>query len=311
MRSQSLLALALLHTATTSSFKIPDITHVSVDLPSPPPTEFVPAGFTPAAKSATPYCNITKIVTYEDRWGPLFTEKTYSCDFPESPRSSSSSPGPAPFRAPAPFSHPAGKRYGDERVAERGSLDYDDEALHREYRAQISKHQIHDYGCTSLPNPKHLNKDKYSNLFWGLGQLWNQSCLQPNTMVEYVDVKKSWTARWRLTNVNRGDEEICDWYSELGNVAAALHYFCFHTRGLPEREERSGGFEILAHGREGGQRWCVRYSKRGMDEREFEDKCLGIEHEEEDERGFEDQFLGINDEDEDEEADEYTLIREL
>lgn len=152
-------------------------------------------------------------------------------------------------------------------------VDYD-----QQVQASSSKHTITEYGCSPLEGAKALPRDKYSNLFWAMGQLTNQSCLDPGEAVEYVDFRRDWTADWRFTNVNRGEGRVCDWYGELANVARALHYFCFHTLGKSADDEFSGGEEILAFGKNKaeGQQWCVRYSKKGWKSAEFEEKCLGI-----------------------------------
>lgn len=155
----------------------------------------------------------------------------------------------------------------------------DEEAYTQLLQSSLSKHSIEEYGCVPLENSVPLSRNKYSNLFWAISQLTNQSCLDPNEVVEYVDFHRDWTADWRFTNVNRGEKRICDWYAELANIARALHYFCFHTLGRPVEDEFSGGDEILAYGRdkeEKTQQWCMRYSKKGWKSAEFEEKCLGI-----------------------------------
>ncbi|RPA92198.1 hypothetical protein L873DRAFT_1710937 [Choiromyces venosus 120613-1] len=232
-----------------------------------------------------PYCTLTRTHTYYDNFGPLFVEHRYTCSFPTSHRpikahSSSSERTWGPIRLPAPWDHPAGSQSGDPRVASRGSIISEEEDYTQQLHASQQKHQVVSYGCEYLPSPKHLPRNKYSNLFWGVSQLANQTCLMPGEMVEFVDYKRPWTADWRFTNVNRGEGEICDWYTELANIGRALHYYCYHTLGRPEDEEYSGGEEIIAFGRDSderrGQRWCLRYSKKGWGEKLFDEECLGI-----------------------------------
>lgn len=231
--------------------------------------------FTAATES--PRCQLTSSVTYHDEYGPLFAENRYTCSFPSSP-SRFYKNSPKPFRVPAPYSHPAGDRASDDRIGRTGSVITDQVDYDQQIQASSSKHTITEYGCTPLEGGTLLSRDKYSNLFWAMGQLTNQSCLEPGEAAEYVDFRRDWTADWRFTNVNRGEARVCDWYSELANVAKALHYFCFHTLGRPSDDEFSGGEEILAFGkdRDERQQWCMRYSKKGWKSAEFEEKCLGI-----------------------------------
>lgn len=233
-----------------------------------------PPAFTAAESSR---CKLTSSVTYNDPWGPLFVENRYACSLSKSlPRFSTNSP--KPFRVPAPYDHPAGDHGGDDRVGMTGCMITDQVDYDQQVQASSSKHTITEYGCSPLEGAKALPRDKYSNLFWAMGQLTNQSCLDPGEAVEYVDFRRDWTADWRFTNVNHGEERVCDWYGELANVARALHYFCFHTLGKSTDDEFSGGEEILAFGKnkDEGQQWCVRYSKKGWKSAEFEEKCLGI-----------------------------------
>ncbi|CUS12755.1 unnamed protein product [Tuber aestivum] len=230
------------------------------------------------------YCTLTGTHTYHDNFGPLFVENRYACTFPPSHR-----PPPAriyadstwgPIRLPPPWDHPAGSQAGDARVAERGTVISEAVDYARQLRDSQQKHQIVSYGCGYLPNARRLPHSMYSNLFWGVSQLANQTCLAPGGMVEFVDYHRPWTADWRFTNLNRGEETICDWYTELANVGRALHYFCYHTLGRPGNEEFSGGEEIVAFGRDSderrGQRWCLRYSKKGWGEKLFDEECLGL-----------------------------------
>lgn len=168
-------------------------------------------------------------------------------------------------------------------MAERGTLISEEEAYERALRESLDKHQIVNYGCAFLPDARRLSPGKYSNLFWGLNQMVNQSCIQPGEVAEFIDYEKTWTAGWRFTNVNRGKEPICDWYTEMSNVAQALHFFCYHTLngGLGyDAQDLSGGSEILAYGRDKDEKrnqwWCLRYSKRGWGEDVFDEKCLGV-----------------------------------
>jgi len=254
-----------------------------------PPTAalFIPL---PEDTTQSPRCDFTSSVTYSDQWGPLFTENRYTCGF-DSTSAPAIRPGQSraeaewgPIRFPLPWSHPGGSRGGDPRVAERGTLISEEEEYERAVRnAAQDKHQIVDYGCAFLPDARQLSPGRYSNLFWGLAQMVNQTCLQPGEVAELIDYEKTWTAGWRFTNVNRGKKPICDWYTELSNVAQALHYFCYHTLNGGfgyDAQDTSGGSEILAYGRdkdeERNQWWCLRYSKRGWGENVFDEKCLGV-----------------------------------
>ncbi|KAH8149616.1 uncharacterized protein LAJ45_06247 [Morchella importuna] len=246
-------------------------------------TEFHPP--TGAGASSSSHCKLTYTVTYHDTWGPLFTENRYTCDFSKSSHHADTdtdtptSTTPAPFRVPAPYSHPAGNHTTDPRIAPAPPRPI---TYTQHLQSSLSKHTITRYGCTPLPSSKPLSRNKYSNLFWGIQQLSNQSCLAPGEAAEFVDLSdRDWTADWRFTSVNRGDSKACDWYGELANIARALHYFCFHTLGRAAEEEFSGGEEIVAYGRgqeaegEGSMRWCMRYSKKGWGVGVFEEKCLG------------------------------------
>lgn len=242
-----------------------------------------PAG-TLGSAGKYPHCKLTATHEYHDDFGPLFLENRYACTFPHSPSThppktlSESTWGP--IRLPPPWDHPAGSQAGDPRVAERGSIISEAVDYAQQLRGSQQKHQIVSYGCEYLPDAQRLPQNKYSNLFWGVSQLANQTCLAPGEVVEFVDYRRPWTPDWRFTNVNRGKETICDWYTELANVGRALHYFCYHTLGRPENEEFSGGEEIVAFGRDSderrGQRWCLRYSKKGWGEKVFGKECLGV-----------------------------------
>jgi len=236
-----------------------------------------------------PYCKLTATHEYHDNFGPLFLEHRYACTFPPSPSVSRHHHHPpprtysdriwGPIRLPPPWDHPAGSQAGDARVAERGGIISEAVDYMQQLRGSQQKHQIVSYGCEYLSDAQQLPQNKYSNLFWGVSQLANQTCLAPGEAVEFVDYHRPWTADWRFTNVNRGKETICDWYTEMANIGRALHYFCFHTLGRSENEEFSGGEEIVAFGRDSderrGQRWCLRYSKKGWGEKLFSKECLG------------------------------------
>jgi len=236
-----------------------------------------------------PYCKLTATHEYHDNFGPLFLEHRYACTFPPSPSVSRHHHHPpprtysdriwGPIRLPPPWDHPAGSQAGDARVAERGGIISEAVDYMQQLRGSQQKHQIVSYGCEYLSDAQRLPQNKYSNLFWGVSQLTNQTCLAPGEAVEFVDYHRPWTADWRFTNVNRGKETICDWYTEIANIGRALHYFCFHTLGRSENEEFSGGEEIVAFGRDSderrGQRWCLRYSKKGWGEKLFSKECLG------------------------------------
>ncbi|PWW73963.1 hypothetical protein C7212DRAFT_299309 [Tuber magnatum] len=229
------------------------------------------------------YCTLAGTHTYRDNFGPLFIENRYTCAFPPSYRRPPSRIHAdrtwGPIRLPPPWDHPAGSQAGDSRVAERGSITSEAVDYEQQLHGSQQKHQIVSYGCEYLPDPQRLPRSMYSNLFWGVSQLANQTCLAPGEMVEFMDYRRPWTADWRFTNLNRGEGTICDWYTELANVGRALHYFCYHMLGRPENEEFSGGEEIVAFGRDSdqhrGQRWCLRYSKKGWGERLFDEECLG------------------------------------
>jgi len=104
----------------------------------------------------------------------------------------------------------------------------------------------------------------------------NQTCLEPGEAREFVDIRLAWSADWRFVAVNRGEEQSCEWYQELANVAEALHYVCYFSELGTGLGERNGGIEALAWGKKEGMRWCLRYSQRGWGEKVWEEKCLGI-----------------------------------
>jgi hypothetical protein len=232
--------------------------------------------FTAADK--TTYCNHTTSITYRDPWGPIFTEHSYHCDFPPSNHDGSDHSTQTPLIVPAPYSSVAGQRGADPQIVSRGTVE---PVLTSYQRALLQAHQkltIPEYGCGLLPHPKKLDDNKYSNLFWAMRQLTNQTCVEPGEAKEFSDVRMPWTADWRFAVVNRGDKIRCEWWQELANVAEALHYVCYFSEIGAGVGERSGGIEALAWGRgqEEGLRWCMRYSERGWGEDLFEEECLGI-----------------------------------
>ncbi|KAF8461946.1 hypothetical protein BDZ91DRAFT_736094 [Kalaharituber pfeilii] len=169
------------------------------------------------------HCKRLSTVTYRDNWGPLFVESIYKCDLPllKSPPSSQSTPPPSPEQEPL---HP-----------------------HTEGRLPSQLHQIISYGCAPFPSPSPLSQAKSSTLLYALPLLTNQSCLPSSHLAEYRDVKRPWSARWSLTNYNRGEETICDWYTELAKIASALHQYCEHS--LERGPVGGGGIRKIIRGR--------------------------------------------------------------
>lgn len=225
------------------------------------------------------HCKLISSVTYEDSWGPLFIENDYKCNLP-------------------PLSYPKQKRGSKisalkvtphEYPQHPNSNSQQDPLLDLTSALPKDKHQIISYGCAAIPDPQPLDPTKLSSLFYTIPQLTNQSCIPPGHLKEYKEVHKPWNARWAFTNYNRGKEVICDWYQELAQVGNALDKYCEHSLERGEVEGNLG--EVLAYGRDrereeegGAQLWCVRYSTRGWKEKAFEEKCLGVELEEEEEK---------------------------
>ena len=160
---------------------------------------------------------------------------------------------------------------------------------------------IEHYGCSLLPGAKQLDPNRFSNLFWGMRQLTNQSCIEPQEAREYVDAVADFSADWRFVVVNtnplpsppgevgvegtRG--RVCEWWTELANIAEALHFVCVYSEIGTGLEPRNGGAEAVAWGiggkdGEGGEsgrgrvRWCLRYSRRGWDDDVWRRFCLGV-----------------------------------
>ncbi|KAF8243819.1 hypothetical protein K440DRAFT_611439 [Wilcoxina mikolae CBS 423.85] len=225
--------------------------------------------------NSTTYCNLTTSITYEDPWGPIFTEHAYTCTFPSSSPSLPSQ-YETPLTVPAPYSHPAGQLGSDPMIASRGTVEPLTTTYHRLVLQSSQKLTIPSYGCSILPHPARLSEGRYSNLFWGMRQLTNQSCLLPGEAREFVDVPQPWTADWRFSVANRGGERVCEWWQELANVAEALHYVCYYSELGTGLGERSGGVEAVAWGQLGEVRWCLRYSPRGWGEGVWEERCLGV-----------------------------------
>ena len=237
------------------------------------------ASFAPSSK--TPHCTLLTTTTFTDDYGPILTEHHYTCNLTSL---LPSTPSPPAITAPAPFSHISGQLGSDSAVNPlgRGSIKPLESAFDQQLLSAQQKRTIHNYGCSLLPDAEPLPKDVYSNLFWGMRELKNQSCIEPGEAKEWTDIERGWSADWRLVAVNRGEKRECEWYQELANVGEALHYYCFFTGGLGV-EESGGGMEALAWGGdekgekgEGGLRWCMRYSERGWGEDVFEDHCLGV-----------------------------------
>ncbi|KAA8906637.1 hypothetical protein FN846DRAFT_948188 [Sphaerosporella brunnea] len=163
-------------------------------------------------------------------------------------------------------------------IASRGSVEPVAKAYERALLQAHQKLTIPIYGCGLLPDPARLDSNKFSNLFWAMRQMTNQTCVDPGEAKEFSDIRMPWTADWRFAVVNRGDVRQCEWWQELANVAEALHYVCYFSEVGEGVGERSSGTEALAWGRkkEGDLRWCMRYSKRGWEEDLFERQCLGV-----------------------------------
>jgi len=231
-----------------------------------------------SATNSTSYCNRTATISYSDGWGPVFVEHSYACDFPSRSSVVTDNELQSPLTVPAPYSHIAGQRGADRMVASRGTIEPVEVSFQRMLLQAKQKITIPNYGCHLLPSPEHLDEGKYSNLFWGMRQLNNQSCVLPGEVKEFTDVRKAWTADWRFIVANKGDEKRCDWWQEISNIAEALHYVCYFSGLGSSNSERSGGIEAVGWGAEKGMglRWCMRYSKRGWGEDVFEEHCLGV-----------------------------------
>ncbi|KAI5779351.1 hypothetical protein EDC01DRAFT_621722 [Geopyxis carbonaria] len=226
------------------------------------------------------HCKLSWSVTYEDAFGPIFTENRYKCPSIASVKSRRSHASQEPLIVPAPYDRLHGQRGADPMVGARGSLKTPAQDYEQQLLAATQEHKttIASYGCDLLPNAKRLDEHRYSNLFWAIRELHNQTCLDSGEVSEFVDIRRPWTADWRFTIANRGEDSTCEWFYETGNVAEALHYYCFYT-GLGVGEN-SGGIEAVSWGKseekKGDVRWCMRYSERGWEEPLFEKYCLGI-----------------------------------
>ncbi|KAF8420785.1 hypothetical protein EV426DRAFT_610727 [Tirmania nivea] len=215
------------------------------------------------------HCKFLSTVTYHGDWGPLFVENSYACDLPPlRPHK----PTPAyPILPIQPYPHPRPKKTHRQHPSLPPAI---------RGRLPTEKHQIISYGCATPPHASPLDQTKGSTLLYSIPQLTNQSCIPPGHLREYKEYHRPWSADWAFTNFNRGEEEICDWYWELGQVVNALHMYCENS---VERGEVDGKLrEAFAYGRDrereesGGQLWCLRYSKKGWGEKVFGEKCLGL-----------------------------------
>lgn len=247
-------------------------------LVSPTPASHAERGYYRSVEDATSegsfknkHCKLVSSVTYQDSWGPLFTENDYECDLPLLSSHTPKRRYEIPILKVTPYDFPQHPKSN----AQKESL------LDLTSTLPKDKHQIISYGCAALPDPQPLDPTKLSSLFYTIPQLTNQSCILPGHLKEYKEVHKPWNARWAFTNYNRGKEMICDWYQELAQVGNALDKYCEHSLERKEVEGKLG--EILAYGRDrereeegGAQLWCVRYSTRGWKEKAFEEKCLGV-----------------------------------
>ncbi|KAF8433615.1 hypothetical protein BGX38DRAFT_1101760 [Terfezia claveryi] len=217
------------------------------------------------------HCKLLSSVTYYDPWGPLFVENSYACDLgPLHPHKPTAAYPILPIQ-PYPTPHPRAQKPRQQRLPLPPTV---------RGRLPTEKHQIISYGCATPPHASPLDQSKVSSLLYSLPQLTNQSCIPPGQLREYKEYHQPWGADWAFTNFNRGEEEICDWYWELGQVANALHMYCEHSF---ERKQVDGKLtEVFAYGRDrereesGGQLWCLRYSKKGWEEKLFGEKCLGM-----------------------------------
>jgi hypothetical protein len=225
----------------------------------------------------TTRCKRTTSLTYHDEYGPLFRESRYSCDLP-STLVPPPPPEKQPITAPAPYSHVSGQRGVDNMIGERGTLISERDLFSVMLLQAQQKRTIPAFGCDLFPDPQPLDEQRYSNLFWGMQQLMNQTCLDPGEVAEYIDPDTEWGADWRFTVANRGGKRECEWWQEVANVAEALHLYCFfRDLGVGER---SGGIEAVSWGaadeRGEGLRWCLRYGKRGWGEKVWQERCLGV-----------------------------------
>ena len=246
------------------------------------------------ALSASDVCRRTGTVVYQDPWGPIFTENTYKCSLPPSSSSSSSTASlPRQELLPSRRRSPTQQQQQQQPLQARSP----------------AKTTIKHYGCSLLPGAKQLDPSRYSNLFWGMRQLTNQSCIEPQEAREYVDAVTDWSADWRFVVVNtnplpsppgegagegegeggRARGRVCEWWTELANIAEALHFVCVYSEIGTGLGESNGGVEAVAWGfgvggrdggggesGEGGVRWCLRYSRRGWDDDVWRRFCLGI-----------------------------------
>lgn len=233
------------------------------------------------------YCKLFYSVTYHDMWGPLFVEDSYKCDFTAQYSSESvMSVGEKgqdggvytdvePVLQSRRFikSHRHKARYED-------NDDDDDNAEKISSSLPKDKHQIINFGCLPLPDAELIDITRDSTLLAVLPEITNQSCLPPDHLREYREYPRSWMAHWAFTNINRGKETICDWYSELSMVAKALNLYC--ESSFERHSDGESLREVLAYGRDrereatGGQRWCLRYSDKGWGYPGFDEKCLGV-----------------------------------
>ncbi|KAI5811689.1 hypothetical protein DFH27DRAFT_475191 [Peziza echinospora] len=223
------------------------------------------------------HCKLLSSVTYHNQWGPQFIENDYFCDLP----TLSDAQLPIPLPIPLDPHEASPRRKGGGRGGSTSPQQKRQQHTHIN-PPPANKHQIKDFSCDSLPHAKPLDPTKGASLLYTLTQLSNQSCIPPGHLREYTEIPRSWSADWSFTNLNRGDETICDWYTELANVAQALHYYCENSL---EREVVDGGWgEAVGYGRDSerkGQVWCMRYSNRGWGEEAFERKCLALDEDEE------------------------------
>ena len=246
----------------------------------------IPYTATPAllpfvTQDASKYCKHTGTIPYHDQWGPMFIENAYICSFPAAAGLTvqPGAPRTRPLTRPLLIKNPDMRAPDnvDPAIASLGTLEPIAVANERaRQQAAAPKLTIPAYGCALLPEPARLSSELYSNLFWAMRQLTNQTCLDPGEAKEFVDIRRTWTADWRFVVVNRGAARRCEWWQDVANVAEALHYVCYYSELGVGLQERSGGQEAVSWGVGEGLRWCLRYSSRGWGDDAWEEKCLGV-----------------------------------
>ncbi|KAI5843776.1 hypothetical protein BZA05DRAFT_410606 [Tricharina praecox] len=224
----------------------------------------VPTLAGPLPINSTSYCNRTSTVTYGARWDPLFTENDYTCEFP--PRS--------PLALLAPHSSATAGQHGADGTLETSAV----KRLQQLVLQPKPKRRVPSYGCTLLPSPAHMNFENGCGLIPSMRRMSNRTCILPDEVQESAAWRWRGMDDWRFVVVNRGEEEWCEWWQEIANIAHALHYVCIFSGVMSSHPGKDGTVEAIAWGadEEKGLRWCLRYSERGWGEQLFDELCLGV-----------------------------------